>query len=140
MSPHCTTIAVRWAELDPYAHVNHAAYVTYLEVARTEALDAIDLPLQRVSEAGLQFVVVRIEVDYRKAAGVGDVLTVETALVSSRRATSTWGQRILRGDDVMITAAVTVAITDAEGRPVRPPAWIMEALEPLRLAPDDASR
>lgn len=134
-APHETRIAVRWAELDPYAHVNHAAYVGYLEVARTEALEAIDLPLQRVSDAGHQFVVVELNVRYRAAAGVGDVLTVTTSLARTSRATSTWRQEILRGDEVMVTAEVVAAITDRTGRPVRPPAWISQALEALRLDP-----
>ncbi len=131
-APHRATIAVRWAELDPYAHVNHAAYVGYLEVARAEALDAIGLPLRAVADAGFQFVVVELGVRYRRAAEMGDVLVVETSLERTSRATSTWSQRILRGDDVMIEGTVTAAITDGRGRPVRPPTWIMEALEALR--------
>ena len=34
---HETTIAVRFSELDPYGHVNHAVYLTYFEQARCEA-------------------------------------------------------------------------------------------------------
>ena len=54
---HRTTIAVRFAELDPYRHVNHAVYLTYFEVARTEALASVDLGLDDVAVAGYQFVV-----------------------------------------------------------------------------------
>ncbi len=131
MGVHRTDIAVRWAELDPYAHVNHAVYVGYLEVARAEALDHIGLSLPRVSEAGYQFVVVELNVKYKRAAEMADYLTVETSLAATSRATSTWQQRILRGDDVMILASVTAAVTDSTGRPVRPPAWISEALQQL---------
>ncbi len=129
---HRTEIAVRWAELDPYAHVNHAVYVGYLEVARAEALDHIGLSLHRVSEAGYQFVVVELNVKYRRAAEMGDHLVVETDLERTSRATSTWHQRILRGDQLLIIASVTAAVTDATGKPVRPPVWITEALELLR--------
>ena len=34
---HETTIHVRWGELDPYRHVNHATYLSYLEHARVAA-------------------------------------------------------------------------------------------------------
>jgi acyl-CoA thioester hydrolase len=135
MPAHLTEIAVRWSELDPYSHVNHAAYVGYLEVARAEALDAIGLPLPRVSAAGYQFVVVELTVRYRRAAGVGDRLTVETSLAATKRATSQWYQRISRGDELMVEGVVIAAITNPAGVPVRPPAWIMEALARLR---DDA--
>ena len=37
LGAHVTSLAVRFNELDPYAHVNHAVYATYCEVARTEA-------------------------------------------------------------------------------------------------------
>ncbi|MEZ5375608.1 MAG: thioesterase family protein [Acidimicrobiales bacterium] len=132
MTLHRTEISVRWAELDPYAHVNHAVYVGYLEVARAEALDHIGLSLPMVSKAGLQFVVVELNVKYKRAAEMGDQLVVETSLDRTSRATSTWHQRILRGDEVMIVGSVTAAVTDATGRPVRPPQWISDALERLR--------
>ncbi len=132
MTVHTTEIAVRWAELDPYAHVNHAVYVGYLEVARAEALDHIGLSLERVSGAGFQFVVVELNVKYKRAAEMGDRLTVETSLAGTSRATSTWQQRILRDGDLMITGSVTAAVTDRTGRPVRPPEWITEALQALR--------
>ena len=132
MTVHTTEIAVRWAELDPYAHVNHAVYVGYLEVARAEALDHIGLSLERVSGAGFQFVVVELNVKYKRAAEMGDRLTVATSLAGTSRATSTWQQRILRDGDLMITGSVTAAVTDRTGRPVRPPEWITEALQALR--------
>lgn len=132
MTLHRCDIAVRWAELDPYAHVNHAVYVGYLEVARAEALDHIGLSLPRVSAAGFQFVVVELNVQYKRAAEMGDRLVVETSLERTSRATSTWRQRILRGDEVMIIGSVTAAVTDSSGRPVRPPEWITSALELLR--------
>ena len=38
---HETRLQVRWSELDPYGHVNHAVYLTYLEHARIAALESI---------------------------------------------------------------------------------------------------
>ena len=42
---HRTSVSVRFAELDPYNHVNHAVYVTYFEVARTVALTSVGMAL-----------------------------------------------------------------------------------------------
>ncbi len=36
---HSTELKVRFSELDPYGHVNHAVYLNYLEIGRIEALD-----------------------------------------------------------------------------------------------------
>ena len=128
---HIATIDVRFAELDPYGHVNHAVYLTYLEVARTEALAACGIPIHELAERGVQLVVTAIEARYRGAAVAGDTLRIETAVGELRRARGTWRQRILRGEDELVTAEVTAGITDNEGRPTRPPDWLFPALEPL---------
>lgn len=129
--PHITELAVRWSELDPYGHVNHAAYVGYLEVARAEALAAVGMGLDQVAKAGLQLVVVTLTVQYRRSAVMGDVVAIETSLSRTARASSTWRQRIRRGDTVLVDAEVQAAVTDLGGRPVRPPAWLTEALAGL---------
>ncbi len=139
---HRTTLDVRFNELDPYGHVNHSVYVTYCEVGRTDALTACGIPLQDMADQGFQLVVTRIDLRYRGAATAGDTLVVETAIGSLRRASGTWQQRILRrngGDDgetVLITAEVTAGVTDANGKPTRPPDWLFPALEPLRIEGD----
>jgi YbgC/YbaW family acyl-CoA thioester hydrolase len=118
---HRTTIAVRFGELDPYNHVNHAAYVTYFEVARTEALAESGLALQDLQADGYQIVVTDLRVRYRRAAGAGDELTVETVIDEIRGASSVWRQRILCRDKVVATAEVRGGVTDTSGRPARIP-------------------
>jgi acyl-CoA thioester hydrolase len=129
--PHQSTIAVRFAEIDPYGHVNHAVYLTYLEVARTEALIHCGLPIELVAERGYQLVVTEIAVRFRSAAGPGDQLTVETAVHDVRRARAVWNQRILRGDEELVRAEITIGVTDRAGKPVRPPDWLFPSLQPL---------
>lgn len=129
--PHLTTIDVRFAELDPYGHVNHAVYISYLEVARTDALAFCDIPIQSMAERGYQLVVTNLQARYRGAATAGDRLTIETTVSELRRASGVWSQRILRGDEVLITAEVTAGVTDANGRPTRPPDWLFPAMKPL---------
>lgn len=129
---HRTDIAVRFNEIDPYGHVNHSVYVTYLEVGRTDALAACGVPLELMAERGYQMVVTRIDVRFQLPAEAGETVTVETAVGRLRRASGTWAQRIVRGDDVLVTADVTAAVTDQAGKPVKPPDWLFPALEPLR--------
>ena len=131
--PHQTQTSVRFAELDPYAHVNHAVYLTYMEVARTEALTAVGLPLQDLAAEGYQFVVTELAVRYRRAATAGETLTVETAVTELGRASTRWSQRILRWADgeAMVTGELKVGVTDRSGRPTKPPSWVFERLRPL---------
>ena len=133
---HRTDLTVRFNEIDPYGHVNHSVYVTYLEVGRTEALSDCGVPLEVMAERGYQMVVTQLEVKFRRAATLGDTLVVETEMSELRRASGTWTQRILRGDDVLVTADVTAGITDSTGKPARPPDWLFPALKKLRSAPE----
>lgn len=112
---------MRFGELDPYGHVNHAVYLTYLEVARTELLAAHGLGLDVLLANGVQLVVVEAQVRYRAAAVAGDRLTVETWVDEVRRASSRWRQVIRRGDEVVVDATLRAAATDHHGRPVPPP-------------------
>lgn len=134
MTPHLSSLAVRFAELDPYGHVNHATYATYFEVGRSEALEAIGLPLHELAEQGYQFVVTELAIRFRRAAGAGDRLTVETAVSDVGRASTRWSQRLLRGSELVATAELRVGVTDRSGRPSRPPAWLLGRLDPLRPA------
>ncbi|XNM64105.1 YbgC/FadM family acyl-CoA thioesterase [Escherichia coli] len=71
-----TQIKVRGYHLDVYQHVNNARYLEFLEEARGDGLE---------SSAGFQwmsanhyiaFVVVNININYRRPAVLGDLLTV----------------------------------------------------------------
>jgi YbgC/YbaW family acyl-CoA thioester hydrolase len=128
---HRTSITVRFGELDPYNHVNHAAYVTYFEVARTEALAEVGLALQDLQAGGYQIVVTDLRVRYRRPAGAGDELTVETVVDEVRGASSVWRQRILCDGEVMATAEVRGGVTDSAGRPARIPQEMRARLEAL---------
>jgi thioesterase-3 len=129
---HSTTIHVRWGELDPYHHVNHATYLSYLEHARIAALDSIGWGMDVIAAAGYQVVVVKIDIRFRRPATAGDTLTIDTALVHLGASESVWSQVIRRGDEVIAAAEVRSAATNAEGRPVRAPEGLRSALSRLQ--------
>jgi acyl-CoA thioester hydrolase len=128
---HRTSLAVRFNELDPYGHVNHSVYLTYLEVGRADALDACGVSLADLAAGGFQLVITKVEARFLAAAVGGDRLSIETEVAEMRRASGVWAQRILRGDEVLLTARVTAAVTGRDGRPTRPPDWLFPALEKL---------
>ena len=86
---HETTIHVRWGELDPYHHVNHAACLSYLEHARIAALESIGWGMDEIAATGIQVVVVRLDVEFRRPAVGGDQLIVLTAIDTLRGTSST---------------------------------------------------
>ena len=128
---HLTPVKVRFYELDPYDHVNHAVYISYFETGRVEALESIGMGLDRLKELGWQIVVTELEVRFRQPAGPGDELTVETWVAEIARASTRWSQRIVRGDEVIATASLRGAITDRSGRPRRVPDELARAVTGL---------
>lgn len=126
-----TTVKVRFYELDPYNHVNHAAYIQYFEVARVELLESLGMGLARLADLGFQLVVTDLAIRYIASAGAGDELTIETGVAEIRRVSSRWRQTMRRGSDVMATQEIVVATLGSDGRPCRLPSVLSEALAPL---------
>ncbi len=131
LDAHVTSLAVRFNELDPYAHVNHAVYATYCEVARTEALADIGLSIEELARQGFQFVVTELSLRFRKPAVAGDVLSIDTWLSEIGRASTRWSQRIRRGDELLVEAELKVGVANSLGRPTRPTPEMLATLEAL---------
>jgi len=138
MPAHRTAIVPRFGELDPYNHVNHAAYVAYFEAARCVALDDIEMSLSDLSERGLQIVVTQLDVRFREPATARDTLTVETQITELKRVSSTWKQRIIRDIDGkdLVEAALTLGVCDLRGKPTRPPGDLNTSLSRLMETDD----
>jgi acyl-CoA thioester hydrolase len=135
---HRHPVKVRFYELDPYGHLNHSVYVQLFETGRIELLDSVGLGLLDLEDRGYRLIVSRIETRFLASAIGGDSLVIETEVVQNRRASSRWGQRIVRDDEVLATQEVLVAITDTDGRPVRIPALISDALAPYAVEDSEA--
>jgi len=131
MPSHVTQHRVRFHELDPYDHVNHAMYVTYFEIGRVDALETIGLGLDHLKTIGFQFVITKLDVRFRRPAGAAETLEIHTSVSSFGRASTVWTQEIRRDDELVATAEVTIAVTDPDGKPTRPPADLFETLRQL---------
>ena len=128
---------MRFYELDPYGHVNHAVYVQYFEVARVEALDEAGMGLDLLqADRGLSLVVVEIHTRFIASAVMGDDLIVESGLSKVGRAKATWSQRLLRGGDVIATQKMVSACLGASGQPVRFPVELVDALAQYQVPGD----
>lgn len=124
-----TTVTVRFHELDPYGHVNHAVYLAYLEQGRVDHLADAGLDLLELDALhGWQLLVVGIEVRYLGAAAAGDVLTVTCALAERRRASAVLAQEVRRRSRVLVRARVRVATVDRSGRAIALPEPVVAAL------------
>ena len=131
---HRLDIDVRFYELDPYNHVNHAVYIQYFETARIAVLADAGYTLQGMMEDGVLILVTRIDTKFLKPAAGGDHLVVETEVLGYTRVMTNWRQRLLRGDEVLVDQKLSAAVTNLEGRPLRFPRAMIEALRPYQVS------
>jgi len=125
------SLTVRTYECDSYGHVNNANYLNYLEYARYELLKDVGFDYEKAINAGYGVFIARIEIDYKKPAVTGDLLTIKTWPVKKGAASGTFAQEIHRGNDLLVKAKVTWAFVDSKGSPVKiPEEWDMPGLVP----------
>ncbi|WP_369586151.1 acyl-CoA thioesterase [Kingella oralis] len=116
--------------LDGYAHVNNARYLEFLEAARWHYFKQ-RMPLGSLQQA--QLVVARMDIRYRRAAKLGDILHVHSSLVHAQSRQFVVEQRILFADSeqLCVQAEVTLMPTDRQGRVFRLPEPLLAAFQQL---------
>jgi acyl-CoA thioester hydrolase len=121
--PFFWDVRVYYEDTDAAGVVYYANYLRYLERARTEWLAAAGVTLRALKiEHNVVFVVHRLEIDYRRPARLGDSLTVTLAPIEQSRVRLVVAQEILRKDDLISSARVTLACLDRRTwRPVAIP-------------------
>jgi acyl-CoA thioester hydrolase len=126
---HRLPVRIYYEDTDFSGVVQHVAYLRFLERGRTEFLRAcgVDQSALFAGAAPLAFAVRRLGVDYLKAALMDDLISVETEVARLGGASIDMAQRILRGDELLVTADVRVAAV-AEGRAQRLPGEILAKL------------
>ncbi len=82
MKPHTTSLKVRGYELDSYQHVNNAVYLNYLEQARWEFFQEMNL-LEMINRNRLFLVVIEINIRYQRELKLLDEIEVKTTIKNS---------------------------------------------------------
>ncbi len=151
---HHYLLRVQFEDTDAGGIVYHASYLAFAERARSAYLRCIDIRQEEqmaagVAEGGVMFVVRRLTIDYRRAAGLGATLRVETGLQALRGASMTLRQDIYRSDDgnfddghilarLLVDIGCVAASKDGGTRPRRMPSAVVERLK-ASTPPDPAS-
>ncbi len=118
-------VPMRWADQDPFQHVNNAAFLTYLEQARVEIFfsDAGGEGITTLSEG---VVVVRHEIHYKRPVVYSNRPLIIECWISELRAASYRVDYLVHdGDTLAVTANSLLATYD------------IEAQRPRRILPDE---
>ena len=129
---HRLAVRVYYEDTDFSGVVYHASYLRFMERGRSDfmrwtGLDHNDL---MQVDGGLAFAVRKITVEFHAAAGIDDVLTVETWMGDMRGASMLVRQRVLNGGAPVVSADVKVALVTREGKPRRMPLWLRRIFAP----------
>ena len=99
-----TEVQVMFFDTDCAAVVHNIAYLRFIETARTLLAEQLGLSLVQMSEIKKYPVVVRTEIDYRRAATLGDKLIVDGWLDQLERVRFWCAFRIERPSDGALIA------------------------------------
>ena len=144
---HVMSVRVYYEDTDFSGLVYHASYLRFMERGRTNYLRLLGADQRALFEEtekeapGFAFVVRSMQIEFRKAARMDDVLEVITVTHEVRGASIALDQRVMRGEEVLIEAHVQVAFV-AGGRARRIPEALriaMRAHQPWGLPPIDDS-
>jgi YbgC/YbaW family acyl-CoA thioester hydrolase len=122
-----TEVQVMFFDTDCGGVVHNIAYLRFIEIARTLLAEKLGLKLVEMAETGQYPVVVRTEIDYRRAARLGDRLRIEGRLDQLRRARFWCAFQIRRmGDGTLIAESrqMLAIVQMPEGKLIRlPESW-----------------
>jgi YbgC/YbaW family acyl-CoA thioester hydrolase len=99
-----TELQVMFFDTDCGGVVHNIAYLRFIEIARTLLAEKLGLPLVKMAESRTYPVVVRTEIDYRRAAKLGDRLEVEGWLDQLERVRFWCAFRVVRPADEALIA------------------------------------
>ncbi|MEM1317209.1 MAG: YbgC/FadM family acyl-CoA thioesterase [Pseudomonadota bacterium] len=129
---HTRTERVYFEHTDFSGVVYHGRYLDFLEHGRSDYVRMLgvhhhEMDAGRFGEP-IAFAVHRMEIDYKGAAHIDDVLTVTTHRGVLTGLRLTFEQSITCGDETLVSALVTVVLVNREGKPRRYPKELQQLL------------
>jgi len=124
-------VRVYYEDTDAAGVVYYAAYLRFMERARSDWLRARGLDVQTLaSQEHLLFVVTSVHLNYLRPARLGDLLEVSVVPERIGRASLLVGQQVRRGEQVLCEGQIRLATLDARSMaPCRLPSFVTSGLE-----------
>ncbi|HMK42782.1 MAG TPA: YbgC/FadM family acyl-CoA thioesterase [Dissulfurispiraceae bacterium] len=119
---HLYKTRIYYDDTDAGGVVYYGRYLSLLERARTEFLEASGISVAAFHMSGLFFVITHVDIHYRRPARLGEIVSITSEVTSMRSASLIVKNRIERDGALLVEADVTIACVDGNGRPQRLPA------------------
>ena len=135
---HRLKARVYYADTDFSGVVYHARYLEFLERGRSDFLRLSGVHHTELMDGKhgekIVWVVRRMEIDFHAPARIDDILTVETRTEKISGARIYMAQKLMRRDELLVSASVEAAIIGELGRPRRFPKEWIAAFMPASIA------
>lgn len=130
---HWLPVRIYYEDTDFSGVVYHANYLRYFERGRSDFLRLAGVAHTALLEADppLAFAINHIGLDFVRAARIDDALVVRTTYDAIRGPRLLISQAILRDGAEIARAAVQACCIGLDGRPRRPPALLLQRLQPF---------
>jgi len=134
---HQLPVRIYYEDTDFTGVVYHANYLRYFERGRSDFFRLVGIShtaFLNLPEP-TAFSIIRIELDFKRAARIDDALLVRTTYDAVKGPRLMISQRITRGDELIAEARVQAVCIDLKGRAKKPPREMMTLLSPLFETP-----
>lgn len=123
-------IRVYYEDTDCGGVVYYANYLKYFERGRTEFLRERGISLTECHDKGIIFVVTKAEMEYLSPGRYNDLLLLNTQLTDISKVTFTFRHTVKKegSERELVRGTVSLASVNRDGRPVRLPEDIKQAL------------
>lgn len=126
---HSFSCRVYYEDTDLAGIVYYANYLKFIERARTEWVREIGVDQGALkADTGIVFAVRRVEADYLAPARFDDEIEVRTRVEKATGARIVLRQAVLRDNETLFTALVTLVAISGDGLPARIPAVLRSQL------------
>jgi len=128
---HVVHFRVRYSDTDQMRTYYNSRPLEWFEMGRTELLRSLGKPYRQMEPEGVLLPVKEAHVEYLGRAEYDDLLTMTSTLSMPGKARirvdveiehADTGQPVCRGYTIHV-------VTDATGKPIRPPGWLVELAE-----------
>ena len=132
MTQHVLLLRVRYSETDQMGGYYNSRALEWFECGRSELLRALGKPYREMEAEGVMLPVSEAHVEYLGKARYDDLLKITSSATMVGRVRvrvdvaieqAETGRAVCRGHTVH-------AVTDSQGRPIRPPKWFCGLFPP----------
>lgn len=122
---------VRYSETDQMRTYYNSRPLEWFECGRTELLRGLGKAYREMEREGIQMPVREAHVEYLGTAQYDDQLRMTSTLTRSGPARFRFDVQVVHaeGGRPVCRGWTEHAVTNASGRPIRPPKWLLEVLE-----------